>query len=161
MGVAYWILCFGFFDVNATKWWSLSCCLPKPIVLFVIKSYKIQKWGKNITKHVRSLASQLTDIKSTLKDRTLSAFFKERIEFKYKLRVDVIKAYSPLNITIGGKRLFSLLIKSIVKDEIIWSVTPLLINNGDATMVWQTQRSTSSTSLSIRRFWCPFPMQYG
>lgn len=101
---------------------------------------------------MRSLASQLTDIKSTLKDRTLSAFFKERIEFKYKLRVDVIKAYSPLNITIGGKRLFSLLIKSIVKDEIIWSVTPLLINNGDATMVWQTQRSTSSTSLSIRRF---------
>ena len=59
-----------FFVANATKKYSPSRCLPKPIVLLIVRSCRIQKEGKNVTEQLNPLVKRLTDIKSTLNVHT-------------------------------------------------------------------------------------------
>jgi hypothetical protein len=61
---------------------------------------------KNVTEQFRALVTRLIDIKFTLKDGTPSTFFREITEFKGKVPVEVIGAYSPLGIVTGGKTEF-------------------------------------------------------
>jgi len=98
---------------------SPSCCLPKPIIILVIKSCKIHPEGKNIIEQFKSLVTRLTDIKSTLQDGTPSTFVKEIIGLKGKFSMEIIGAYLPFGITTGGKEVFSLLLASKVGEEIM------------------------------------------
>jgi len=77
--------------------------------------------------------TQLTDIKSTLQDGTPSTFVKETIGLKGKVPIEIIWAWLPFGITIGGKEEFSLLLTSKVGEEIMWLVAPLpiIILGGD------------------------------
>ena len=63
--------------------------------------------------------TRLTDIKCIVQDGTPSTFVKETI--------DLIGAWLPFGITIGGKEVFSFMLKSKVGEEIMWLVAPLSI----------------------------------
>ena len=78
---------------------------------------------------LRYLVIQLTDIKPTLTDGTPSTLFKVTPEFKGKFPMDVIGACSPLDIATSGKLVCLLLLANKVRDEVMWSVTPLSIIN--------------------------------
>lgn len=84
---------------------------------------------KKVTKQLNPLVILLTNIRSTLKLGTPKTFFNWICEFKDKLPIEVIGAFSPLGNTTGGMEDL-VVVSSKCGEDVMWFVAPLSINHG-------------------------------